>query len=144
VSFHWLEIHLLERHSGLPPVRFLTGQSGFRVYSNSIIECRTIELFNHKIYKSTFISCTHCNIISLLIAYSKSLFVFNTILLIQNLKAEICVKVNFDLNFSQFWFFVKNNNVKVYCFSKLSKIFCKYQRGELLYFLSGFGFGKRW
>jgi hypothetical protein len=44
------------------------------------------------------------------IAYSKTFYGFNTLLLIQNLKVERSVKVNFDLNCSFFCDSVKNYN----------------------------------
>jgi hypothetical protein len=44
------------------------------------------------------------------IACSKTFYGFNALLLTQNLKAEICVKVNFNLNCSFFGDSVKNNN----------------------------------
>jgi hypothetical protein len=70
--------------------------------SNRTIECpvsaQTIwsKLHNnHKIFKSMFISCEHRSCYQdfwMNIACSKTFYGFNKLLLIQNLKAEICVK----------------------------------------------------
>ncbi len=87
--------------------------------SNRTIECPVLAqmiwsklYFKHKILKSMFISFAHRSCYQdfwLNIACSKTFYGFNTLLLIQNLKAEICVKVNYDLNCSFFCDSVKNN-----------------------------------
>ncbi len=111
--------------------------------SNQTIECPVLAqfidkscIFNHKVYKSMFISLTHCNTLleylknkkwDLFYQYIEALTLFienqiiskignlqflslecrpDCVLLIQNLKAKICVKVNFDLNFYEFSFFL--------------------------------------
>jgi hypothetical protein len=85
--------------------------------SNRTIECPVLaqiiwfELyFNHKIFKSMFISCAHFSCYQGFwynIACSKTFYGFNALLLIQNLKEEIN---NFNLKCSFFCNSVKNNN----------------------------------
>jgi hypothetical protein len=79
----WISFgHTIYLRAGLPPVRFSTGQSDFRV-GTRIIKCPVLAqlidqscIFNHKIYKSMFIS--YMKIYSM-DAYSKSFFRLHSI-----------------------------------------------------------------